>query len=423
MKSLSLLIALLAFVAAPLSAQRSSLGDVVIGVDKNTVPVRVSANTAELNDLALRAFGAHGRYKLVASGQAFDIAFTAVSQTQVRVDVSKVRGYAVEVEPTNKKNGKSPAPSPKAGGGSATVIHSETVSGTSARNALLRAADVAVERTNGLGLKGFFASKITFIRDQGRVKEVCTSDLFFGEAKQLSHNNALSLMPRWAAQDGSKIIYTSFYKSNSADIFLLDVASGRHTVFAKFQGTNQAARFSPNWQQVAMVLSGEGTPEIYVANAQGGQVSRKTRSDQVKSSPCWSPDGSRIVFTSEPGPQLYVMSPSGAGMSRLSTGFTYCAEPDWSRANPKKIAITVRTADRRYQIAVFDFDKGRAEVVSKAEFDGIEPSWLPDGRHLVYTARDRNSSVLSILDTETGLSKRISATNLGPVAQASVLAQ
>jgi TolB protein len=53
----------------------------------------------------------------------------------------------------------------------------------------------------------------------------------------------------------------------------------------------------------------------------------------------------------------------------------------------------------------------------------VEPSWLPDGRHLVYTARDRASSVLCILDTETGQSKRISATNLGPVAQASVLAK
>ena len=59
----------------------------------------------------------------------------------------------------------------------------------------------------------------------------------------------------------------------------------------------------------------------------------------------------------------------------------------------------------------------------KAAFDGIEPSWLPDGRHLVYTARDRSTSVLCILDTETGQSKRVSPTNLGPLAQASVLAQ
>jgi TolB protein len=83
----------------------------------------------------------------------------------------------------------------------------------------------------------------------------------------------------------------------------------------------------------------------------------------------------------------------------------------------------VRVAGSKYQIAVYNFAKGKAEVVSKADFDGVEASWLPDGRHLVYTARDRTSSVLSILDTETGQSKRISATNLGPVSQASVLAR
>ena len=34
--------------------------------------------------------------------------------------------------------------------------------------------------------------------------------------------------------------------------------------------------------------------------------------------------------------------------------------------------------------------------------------WLADGRHLVYTARDRATSVICILDTETGKSTRIS---------------
>ncbi len=394
MKTLSCFFLALIFSAAASGAQqRVDLGDVTVGINKSVVQVRVSASTPELNALAQLAFSAHGRYKVVSSGHVFDIKFTAVGGTQVRVDITKGLG--------------------------GSPVASETVTGTSARNALLRAADIAVEKTNGLGLKGFFASKITFIRDQGSVKEVCTADLFFGEAKQLTHQNALALMPRWTP-DGAKIVYTSFYKSGFPDIYLLDAASGRPETFVSVKGTNQGARFSPNGQQVAMVLSGEGTPEIYVSNAQGRQISRKTRSDQVKSSPCWSPDGSRLVFTMEPGPQLYVMSAAGGTPQRLASGYSYTAEPDWSRANPQKIACTVRVPGNRYQIAVYDFSKGKAEVVSKAEFDGVEPSWLPDGRHLVYTARDRNSSVLSILDTETGNSRRISATNLGPVAQGNV---
>jgi TolB protein len=170
-----------------------------------------------------------------------------------------------------------------------------------------------------------------------------------------------------------------------------------------------------------MVLSGEGTPEIYVSNAQGRQVSRRTRSDAVKSSPCFSPDSSRLVFVQELGtnPQLYLMSAAGGTPQRLTTGFSYTAEPDWSRANPNKIACTVKTQGR-YQIAVYDLSTGRAEVVSKADFDGIEPSWLADGRHLVYTARDRTSSVLSILDTVTGQSRRLSPASLGAALGASV---
>jgi TolB protein len=109
----------------------------------------------------------------------------------------------------------------------------------------------------------------------------------------------------------------------------------------------------------------------------------------------------------EPGPQLYVISAAGGAPRRLSVGHTYAAEPDWSRTNPNKIACTVRVGGGRYQIAVFDLTANASKVVSKATFDAIEPSWLADGRHLVYTARDRSSSVIAILDTETGKSTPI----------------
>ena len=61
----------------------------------------------------------------------------------------------------------------------------------------------------------------------------------------------------------------------------------------------------------------------------------------------------------------------------------------------------------------------RVESVSKASFDGVEPSWLADGRHLVYSARDRRTSVLCILDTVTGKSTPLTS-SFGPAMQASV---
>jgi TolB protein len=366
-----------------LFAQTRKIGEVRVDVDATAIPVRVSGSTAELNTLASLAFDAHGRYRRVASGQAYDIRFTDVAPTQVRVDVT--------------------------GGAAGTPVVSVVASGTTARHAFFRAADVAVEKTNGKGLRGFFTARLAFVSQRTGRSEVYASDLFLGEAKQLTRDGAHVLSPRWAP-DGSRIVFTSYYRHGAPDIYLIDPVTGRKDTFVSVRGTNMGARFSPNGQQVAMVLTGEGNSEIYISNAQGHRPARITRSDAVKSSPCWSPDGRQLVFAMEPGPRLYVMSAGGGSLRPLpltSAGLgTYAAEPDWSRANPNKIACTVRVG-RQYQIAVFDLATNKGQVASKASFDGIEPSWLADGRHVVYTARDRRTSVLCILDTETGKSTPI----------------
>jgi TolB protein len=385
----------LAACAAPACAQRD-IGYVDVVAERNTLPVRVSANSAELNQLALQAFGAHGRYRLTASGYAYDIKFSQVTPTQVRVDITR--------------------------GSAATPVASQVATGANAREALLRAADIAVERTNGLGLKGFFTAQLAFIGERTGKKEVYTSDLFFGSAKQITRDNAHALTPRWSP-DGGKLLYTSFFKAGFPDIFQIDLGTYQRTTFVSFKGTNTGARFSPNGQQVAMVLSGEGNAEVYVGTPQGRQIRRLTRTDGVEASPCFSPDGSRLVFTSDSagGPQLYVMSTAGGQIQRVPTNISgYCAEPDWNRADANKIAFTTKIG-RGYQIAVYDFSKRASEQVSKAPFDGIEPCWLADGRHLVYTARDRSTSRVCILDTATGKSVPVSPTSFGRVMQANVL--
>jgi len=394
MPRLLCLLLILSPAVAPAFAQRD-IGSVEVVVNSKTVPVRVSADSPELGNLALLAFQSHGRYRLQASGYAYDIRFSLAGPSQVRVDITK-------------------------GGGGGTVA-SEVVTGTSTRNALLRAADIAVERTNGLGLHGYFASRLVFIGRGTGVSEIYVSDLFFGEIRRITADRTDALMPRWSP-DGRKVLYTS-YLHGFPDIFLIDLSTYQRTTFESFKGTNMSARFSPDGRRVAMILTGSGSTEVWVSDAQGRGLSRLTRSDSAKSSPSWSPDASRLVFAQEPGPQLYLMGASGGGARRLTSGAisTYCAEPDWSHANPNRIAFTIRVGGR-FQIAVYDFSKGQSEQVSKASFDGVEPSWLPDGRHLVYSARNSVTSRICILDTETGRSTPVSPSSFGAALQANVWA-
>jgi TolB protein len=379
--------------AATAAAQSRNVGPIVVDYNSKSIPVSVSANVPELDALARIAFNAHGRYRLETGGQ-FAIRFTQLSSTQVRVDITR--------------------------GNPATSVASETATGSNARHALLRAADIAVEKTNGLGLRGFFTARLAFIGEKTGKKEIYVSDLFLGEGRQLTTDRASALAPRWSP-DGSKLLYTSFYKSGFPDIFQIDLRTNARTTFVSFKGLNMSARFSPNGQQVAMILSGEGSQEVYVTNAQGRGVVRKTHSGAVKASPAWSPDGGRIIFAmGEPSPQLHVIPAAGGSPQRIVTGFRYAAEPDWSRTNPNKVAFTAGAGGGNYQIAVYDFSTNEGKLVSQAPFDALMPSWLADGRHVVYTARDRRTSALHILDTETGKSTQISPASFGPAMEANV---
>lgn len=378
--------------AATALAQRD-IGVVDVQGDRDTVSVTLSSSSAELQNLALQAFNTHGRYRLVASGGQFGFNFTPAGANQVTVAITK-------------------------GGGA--PVHSETVSGTSLRHALLKAADVAVARTSGL--RGYFAGRLAFVSERGGQQAIFTGDLLLGDLQSHPVQGKQIVGPRWSP-DGAKILFTS-YRTGFPDIYVLDLRARQLNVFASFKGTNSGARFSPDGSRVAMVLSGEGNPEVYIGNPQGRQIKRLTNNQSVEASPAWSPDGSRLVFTSDAagGPQLHVMSAAGGAMTRLVTQVSrYCAEPDWSAADPKKIVFTAGVG-RGYQAAVYDFGAGTGRIVSKAPMDAVEPVWLADGRHIVCTFRNATSRALYLVDTESGKATRLSPTSLGNAWNASYLA-
>lgn len=390
---LNRILALFCAFSFTLFAQRdvTTIEDIEIRSQSQTLSVRVTASPEELNTLANQAFESHGRYRRVTSNPSYDIRFTAVSGNRVQVDVAR---------------------------GSNRVMN-RTITGTSMRNALLKAADAVVEQTSGL--KGFFASQLAFIGKRTGATEVYTGDLYFGEVRRITSDRASALSPRWSP-DGSKLLYTSFHRSNAADIFQIDMGTMQRTSFVSFKGTNQSARYSPDGSRVTMVLSGSGNSEVYTAKANGRGVFRVTKTSGVESSPVFSPDGRQLLLTSDVagGPQLYIMSPSGGRMSRLPTNISgYCAEPDWSTGDPNKIAFTMRMG-RGFQIGLYDRSKrGPAINVSKTSQDALEPAWLADGRHLIFTLRSPNQRSVWLLDTESGKKTRLSSPRLGEVSQAS----
>ena len=190
----------------PAFAQRD-IGEIVVQADVSTIPLTVSSASPELQNLALTAFNTHGRYRLVASGGAYAVDFAPVGTSQVSVTITK---------------------------GAGTPVHSQTVTGTNLRNALLRAADIAVAKTSGM--RGYFAGKLAFVGERTGKTEIHTSDLFFGDLFKWTADGKQVMGPRWAP-DGQRIVFTS-YRTSFPDIYVLELTSRRISLLASFKGTN-----------------------------------------------------------------------------------------------------------------------------------------------------------------------------------------
>jgi Tol biopolymer transport system component len=101
--------------------------------------------------------------------------------------------------------------------------------------------------------------------------------------------------------------------------------------------------------------------------------------------PDWSPDGSKIVFTSrrDGRSHVYVMRADGSGTRRLTSGKHSDASPSWS-PDGRLIAFT-----RDGALYVMTPDGGDPRPATK-ELGGedSDPAWSPDGRWLAYVRRE-----------------------------------
>ena len=373
--------------------QVRELGDITVRSDVEVIPIKVAADSVEIRRLARNAFSSHGRYRVVRNEQDARFVF--------RFAVGGTDSIALAIESGNPSQ----------------TLYLETVRGTSLRNALFRASDRAVKKTTGS--PGFFAGRLTFISERTGSKEVYLSDLFFGEALQMTSDRSESVMPRWSP-DGTHILYTGYFETGFPDIFRIDTITQQRKAFVTLKGTNTGARYSPDGSRVAMILTGEGNPEIYVSNAFGRQIRRLTQTNAIEATPSWSPFGDRLVVTSDMAgkPQLFLLAASGGSLNRIPTDISgYCAEPDWNQANADLIAFTVASGNK-FQIATYSFSKRKSVVHTRGSSDGIEPSWTNDGRHLVFTRRSARGREVWLLDSVTGKTTRLSPQSLGSTSQA-----
>jgi eukaryotic-like serine/threonine-protein kinase len=103
--------------------------------------------------------------------------------------------------------------------------------------------------------------------------------------------------------------------------------------------------------------------------------------------PAWSPDGSRLAFTSlrnSNRPQLYILNLESGLVTALSNKYSVDFQPAWSADGKKILFVAVRNNDQ--DIWVMDADgKNQEQFSDSPNFLDLRPSFSWDGKDVLIT--------------------------------------
>ena len=269
------------------------------------------------------------------------------------------------------------------------------LSSSQARTLAHRTADDLVKAITGR--QGIASTKITLVGTRSGAKELYLCDADGKGLRQLTDDKSIVVGPNWGPY-GNNIFYTS-YLQGFPDIYHLDVTRGSRKKIASYGGLNTGAVISPDGKTMALILSKDGNPELYVQSLAGGVPKRLTQTLRTtEASPSWSPDGNHIVYVSDQSgtPQLYLIGRNGGRPQRISRRGSENVAPDWG---PNGLITCSSREARRYHIAIIHPTTGETRYLPTDSADYEDPSWAPDGRHIVATRTQNYQSSLYLLDT------------------------
>jgi TolB protein len=250
--------------------------------------------------------------------------------------------------------------------------------------------------------KGFFNTHIVYVETLGKRgkharKRLMRMDQDGENLQPLTDGNHLVLMPRYSP-DNRMVAYLGYF-NNKAHVHVMDLASGKES---KLAGLDQllkgfgemtfAPRFTPDSKGLLITLVKGGKSAIYHFDFTSRTLTTLTQHRSIDTSPCPSPDGKQIVFTTdrdrEGGEQIYVMDSNGGNVHRISFGEGKYSQPVWSPRGDL-IAFTKQHKGKFY-IGLMAPD-GTGERLIAEGYLLEAPDWAPNGRYLIFTRENRSS--------------------------------
>jgi Tol biopolymer transport system component len=192
----------------------------------------------------------------------------------------------------------------------------------------------------------------------------------------------------WSRPNGARLACEGFGPdSNPALGGIYTVRSkdggGLKRVTSSDGGDDCPGSYSPDGRRLVLSRANHDGTGLYVVKTDGTGMRRITAPEvDVESCGSWSPEGNRILFASRPAGErntLYVLRADGKGLRRLKLGdcgtATGCTSPAWSPDGSRIVFTRFFPDQRQSDIYVANANGTGMKAVTKTELSEGSPDW------------------------------------------------
>jgi len=214
--------------------------------------------------------------------------------------------------------------------------------------------------------------------------------------------------PDWSP-DGTRILFCGI-KDGRLDLFTVNVETLEYTRITNDIFDEADPRWSPDGSKIVFssdrleppfeytISEMKGNYDLFIMNADGTRVRRITTDPFNDSAPDWSPDGTKIVFTSDRNgiTNLYYVDLEKMTVSPLTNLLTGASSPCWS-PDGTKIAFT------SFKEGGWDIFLLKRPLKRNIELESVSPTSYRSESLLAMTGEEQeNESVVILKDDGSG---------------------